>query len=210
MIKAMIKKLLRIVITAIFISAQPSSVSSQTEQQKCCRYCATGKACGDSYINKNDTCKKPRGCACDGSPPSKDKIGQNPECKGKNPSDFVPFTKSRSDEIGLALGVGSDPTDGKFQNNMGNKFEEAVLKSLGVPKRRYILTDPKSLSNAFPDILATLKYRVLKKGTKTLRLVMFDIREGLIYEIKNTSGSISFAKYKAQTQVYLAHLKKNS
>ena len=66
----MIKKLLRIAIIAIFSFAQPFSVLSQTEQPKCCRYCGTGKACGDSCINKNDTCKKPRGCACDGQKPS--------------------------------------------------------------------------------------------------------------------------------------------
>lgn len=32
----------------------------------CCKICTTGKACGDSCINKNYTCHKPPGCACDG------------------------------------------------------------------------------------------------------------------------------------------------
>lgn len=32
----------------------------------CCRVCRKGKACGDSCIAQNRTCKKGRGCACDG------------------------------------------------------------------------------------------------------------------------------------------------
>ena len=31
----------------------------------CCKYCTTGKACGDSCISRNYTCHKPPGCACD-------------------------------------------------------------------------------------------------------------------------------------------------
>tara|TARA_B100001250_G_scaffold265060_1_gene228551 strand:+ start:5674 stop:5928 length:255 start_codon:yes stop_codon:yes gene_type:complete len=32
----------------------------------CCKICKKGKACGDSCINKNYTCTKPPGCACNG------------------------------------------------------------------------------------------------------------------------------------------------
>jgi hypothetical protein len=32
----------------------------------CCRVCSTGKACGDSCINHDLTCRQPPGCACDG------------------------------------------------------------------------------------------------------------------------------------------------
>tara|TARA_B100001094_G_C18176900_1_gene798424 strand:- start:2553 stop:2807 length:255 start_codon:yes stop_codon:yes gene_type:complete len=32
----------------------------------CCKICKKGKACGDSCINKNYTCRKPAGCACNG------------------------------------------------------------------------------------------------------------------------------------------------
>lgn len=32
----------------------------------CCKICTTGKACGDSCISRNYTCRQPRGCACDG------------------------------------------------------------------------------------------------------------------------------------------------
>lgn len=35
-------------------------------QGGCCRICRTGKACGNSCINRNYTCRQPRGCACDG------------------------------------------------------------------------------------------------------------------------------------------------
>jgi len=31
----------------------------------CCRVCKAGKACGDSCINRDLTCHKPPGCACD-------------------------------------------------------------------------------------------------------------------------------------------------
>lgn len=34
--------------------------------QGCCRVCRTGKACGNSCINRNYTCRQPPGCACDG------------------------------------------------------------------------------------------------------------------------------------------------
>lgn len=32
----------------------------------CCRVCTTGKACGDSCIASNLTCRKGAGCACNG------------------------------------------------------------------------------------------------------------------------------------------------
>ncbi len=34
--------------------------------QGCCRVCRTGKACGNSCINRNYTCHQPPGCACNG------------------------------------------------------------------------------------------------------------------------------------------------
>ncbi|MFZ6185892.1 formylglycine-generating enzyme family protein [Nannocystis pusilla] len=33
-------------------------------EQGCCRYCSTGKPCGDSCIARNKTCRKGPGCAC--------------------------------------------------------------------------------------------------------------------------------------------------
>lgn len=30
----------------------------------CCKTCRKGKACGDSCIARNETCRKPPGCAC--------------------------------------------------------------------------------------------------------------------------------------------------
>ncbi|MBP5979074.1 MAG: hypothetical protein KA748_02610 [Halomonas sp.] len=35
-------------------------------QGGCCRVCKKGKACGNSCINRDYTCRQPRGCACDG------------------------------------------------------------------------------------------------------------------------------------------------
>jgi hypothetical protein len=30
----------------------------------CCRYCDVGKACGDTCIDRSDTCRTTGGCAC--------------------------------------------------------------------------------------------------------------------------------------------------
>jgi len=38
----------------------------EKKYRNCCRICKKGKACGDSCINKNYTCTKPPGCACNG------------------------------------------------------------------------------------------------------------------------------------------------
>lgn len=39
----------------------------QTPARTCCRVCRTGKACGDSCINRSYTCSRPAGCACNAS-----------------------------------------------------------------------------------------------------------------------------------------------
>lgn len=35
-------------------------------RRTCCRICRTGKACGNSCINRSYTCRRPPGCACNG------------------------------------------------------------------------------------------------------------------------------------------------
>ena len=35
-------------------------------QRSCCRVCSRGRACGNSCINRNYTCRQPPGCACNG------------------------------------------------------------------------------------------------------------------------------------------------
>lgn len=40
--------------------------SFQLAQSGCCRICRTGKACGNSCINRSLTCHQPPGCACNG------------------------------------------------------------------------------------------------------------------------------------------------
>jgi hypothetical protein len=34
--------------------------------QQCCKICHQGKACGDTCISRQDTCRVGQGCACDG------------------------------------------------------------------------------------------------------------------------------------------------
>jgi hypothetical protein len=38
----------------------------QPIQQRCCKICKKGKACGNSCINRSYTCHQPQGCACNG------------------------------------------------------------------------------------------------------------------------------------------------
>ncbi|WP_422369074.1 endonuclease I family protein [Pelagibius sp.] len=40
--------------------------SEQTAQQRCCKICRKGKACGNSCISRSYTCRQPPGCACNG------------------------------------------------------------------------------------------------------------------------------------------------
>jgi len=47
-------------------SSVESYVDGDSSNPYCCKICKKGKACGDSCINKNLTCRKPTGCACNG------------------------------------------------------------------------------------------------------------------------------------------------
>ena len=38
-----------------------------SRRRNCCRICRTGKACGNSCISRSYTCRRPRGCACNGN-----------------------------------------------------------------------------------------------------------------------------------------------
>ena len=38
---------------------------SVTDNASCCKWCSTGKACGDTCISASYTCTKSKGCACD-------------------------------------------------------------------------------------------------------------------------------------------------
>jgi len=51
------------------VNTSSSSSSSSSSSQACCRVCTTGKACGNSCINRNYTCHQPPGCACNASSP---------------------------------------------------------------------------------------------------------------------------------------------
>jgi SH3-like domain-containing protein len=44
---------------------QPA-IAPTAVRRNCCKICTKGKACGDSCINRNYTCRQPPGCACDG------------------------------------------------------------------------------------------------------------------------------------------------
>ena len=47
------------------VVATPTRVVVQPTAKVCCMVCKTGKACGNSCINVNYTCRQPPGCACD-------------------------------------------------------------------------------------------------------------------------------------------------
>jgi hypothetical protein len=42
----------------------PKTYTAPAQETYCCKYCSTGKACGDSCISKSYTCHKSPGCAC--------------------------------------------------------------------------------------------------------------------------------------------------
>jgi hypothetical protein len=44
----------------------PAKQTSKPTTSNCCRICTTGKACGNSCIARNLTCRQPPGCACNG------------------------------------------------------------------------------------------------------------------------------------------------
>ena len=45
---------------------EPAKPAKPAEEPRtCCRTCSKGKACGDACINRQLTCTKPPGCACD-------------------------------------------------------------------------------------------------------------------------------------------------
>ena len=41
------------------------AVTPKTAPLTCCKMCTRGKACGNSCIARNKTCRQPPGCACD-------------------------------------------------------------------------------------------------------------------------------------------------
>jgi endonuclease YncB( thermonuclease family) len=47
-------------------SATQPPAASPRDAEACCKVCRKGKACGDSCIGANRTCRQPPGCACDG------------------------------------------------------------------------------------------------------------------------------------------------
>jgi hypothetical protein len=44
----------------------PSGVSRVNAAQECCKVCTAGKACGNTCIAREKTCRVGPGCACDG------------------------------------------------------------------------------------------------------------------------------------------------
>jgi hypothetical protein len=58
-----------IFITSIVLLQKALVAQTPPTSPTCCAYCSTGKACGNGCISKGDTCRKPKGCACDGERP---------------------------------------------------------------------------------------------------------------------------------------------
>jgi hypothetical protein len=51
-------------ICALFFVVACSDDDCAEDQDNCCRVCVEGKACGDSCIQENLTCRVGDGCAC--------------------------------------------------------------------------------------------------------------------------------------------------
>lgn len=51
----------------MMVSPAPDLLGEDALSRACCKICRRGKACGDSCINREYTCHRPPGCACNGS-----------------------------------------------------------------------------------------------------------------------------------------------
>jgi hypothetical protein len=55
------------VLCLLFLAGSiPATSACDVLTGACCRVCTKGKACGDSCIAKNETCRVGAGCACNG------------------------------------------------------------------------------------------------------------------------------------------------
>ncbi len=58
-----------LLIAAAAMTAGPAPFSpcggAAAAQERCCKRCSAGKACGDSCIARDKACHKGKGCACD-------------------------------------------------------------------------------------------------------------------------------------------------
>ena len=51
--------------TAVPLTQLAQTDPDCTPREQCCKVCSKGKACGNSCIRSDYTCRKGRGCACD-------------------------------------------------------------------------------------------------------------------------------------------------
>lgn len=51
--------------TSLLIRTAADAEAMQ-QDEKCCKVCTKGKACGNSCISRSYECHQPPGCACDG------------------------------------------------------------------------------------------------------------------------------------------------
>jgi hypothetical protein len=64
----MVRWLLVLMLSATFTTLSPSWPGcgvARADHVQCCRYCSKGKACGNTCIARNRTCRVGHGCACD-------------------------------------------------------------------------------------------------------------------------------------------------
>ncbi len=59
-------KRMLLVLTLALLPLIPFTTACDSTDSGCCRICTTGKACGDSCIAQNETCRVGSGCACNG------------------------------------------------------------------------------------------------------------------------------------------------
>ncbi len=52
----------------------PTVAPPRAPTRRCCRICRRGKACGNSCIARNRTCRQPPGCACNGGETQGDSV----------------------------------------------------------------------------------------------------------------------------------------
>lgn len=101
---AELTRLLTPVQQAAPLISPPVAPAPPPQQRACCRYCSSGKACGDSCIARSNTCRRGPGCACNAVAPA-DPIILGAVARGMRKFELVTETITvPCDAVNVALG----------------------------------------------------------------------------------------------------------
>jgi hypothetical protein len=133
-------------------------------------------------------------------------LGKNPDCKPG--ISRVPLTRARLVEIGRAKGIPYDSNKrgggGTFNDVLGKRFEDAVLRSTGFPKYTGPKLTPPGSQGVIPEaIRPTIGLRIeTRNGVTRTRQTVFP--NSSFYEVKSGGGDTFGPKgFRGQAGAYL-------